>query len=40
MANGGNILTWLAEQGLAKYAEAFAKNAIGLDILPELTTLT
>jgi class 3 adenylate cyclase len=27
----------LAEQGLAKYAEAFASNDIDLDVLPELT---
>jgi hypothetical protein len=37
MANAGNIRAWLAELGLAKYAEAFASNDIDLDILPELT---
>jgi hypothetical protein len=28
MANAGNIRAWLAELGLAKYAEAFASNDI------------
>src|SRR5215471_2866438 len=37
MANAGNIRAWLAELGLAKYAEAFASNDIDLDVLPELT---
>src|SRR6516225_3706488 len=37
MANAGNVGAWLAELGLAKYAEAFAANDIDLDILPELT---
>jgi SAM domain (Sterile alpha motif) len=37
MANEGDTRKWLAEQGLAKYAEAFSNNAIGLDVLPELT---
>jgi SAM domain (Sterile alpha motif) len=37
MSNAGDIQSWLAEQGFAKYAEAFANNAIGLDVLPELT---
>jgi class 3 adenylate cyclase len=37
MANAGDIRQWLAERGFGKYAEAFAKNDIGLDILPELT---
>jgi class 3 adenylate cyclase/tetratricopeptide (TPR) repeat protein len=37
MANEGDIRRWLAEQGFAKYAEAFASNAIGLDVLLELT---
>jgi hypothetical protein len=37
MTDAGNIRAWLAEQGFAKYAEAFANNAIGLDVLPELT---
>jgi predicted ATPase len=35
MANAGDIHSWLAEQGFAKYAEACANNAIGLDLLPE-----
>src|SRR5262249_37287458 len=33
----GDIRTWLAGQGLAKYSEAFASNDIDLDVLPELT---
>jgi class 3 adenylate cyclase/tetratricopeptide (TPR) repeat protein len=37
MANAGDIQSWLAEQGLATYAEAFASNDIDLDVLPELT---
>jgi hypothetical protein len=37
MSNAGDIQRWLAEQGFAKYAQAFANNAIGLDVLPELT---
>src|SRR5262245_622898 len=37
MANAGNIRAWLAELGLAKYAEAFANNAIDLDVVRELT---
>ena len=37
MTNAGDIRTWLAGQGLAKYSEAFASNDIDLDVLPELT---
>jgi hypothetical protein len=37
MANAGDIHSWLAERGFAKYSDAFANNAIDLDILPELT---
>jgi hypothetical protein len=37
MANEGDTRKWLAKQGLAKYAEAFSNNAIGLDVLPVLT---
>src|SRR5215813_9674726 len=37
MANEGDIRRWLVKQGFAKYAEAFARNDIGLDVLPELT---
>jgi class 3 adenylate cyclase len=37
MSNAGDIQSWLAEQGLAKYAEAFTNNDIDLDVLPELT---
>ena len=37
MTDTGDIRQWLAECGFGKYAEAFAKNDIGLDILPELT---
>jgi class 3 adenylate cyclase len=37
MANERDIRRWLAKQGLAKYAETFASNAIGVDVLPELT---
>ena len=37
MSSTGDIRAWLAELGLAKYAEAFASNDIDLDILPELT---
>ena len=37
MANGGDIRRWLAEQGFAKYADTFVSNAIGLDVLSELT---
>jgi class 3 adenylate cyclase len=37
MANGGDIQTWLAKRGFAKYAEAFASNDITLDVLPDLT---
>jgi class 3 adenylate cyclase len=37
MTDAGDIRTWLAERGFGKYAEAFAKNDIDLDILPELT---
>jgi class 3 adenylate cyclase/tetratricopeptide (TPR) repeat protein len=36
MTNAGDIRTWLAGQGLAKYSEAFASNDIDLDVLPEL----
>ena len=37
MTNAGDIRTWLAGQGLAKYSEAFASNDIDLDVLPELS---
>jgi class 3 adenylate cyclase len=37
MANAGNIRAWLAELGLAKYAEVFSSNAIDLDVVRELT---
>src|SRR6516165_8240557 len=37
MSSTGDIRAWLAELGLAKYAEAFASNDIDLDVLPELT---
>jgi class 3 adenylate cyclase len=37
MANAGNIRAWLAEQGFAKYVEAFVSNDLTLDILPHLT---
>jgi hypothetical protein len=37
MANAGDIQSWWAEHGFAKDAEAFVNNAIGLDVLPELT---
>jgi class 3 adenylate cyclase/predicted ATPase len=37
MAKAGDIHSWLAEQGFAKYAELFASNEIDLDVLPELT---
>jgi hypothetical protein len=37
MANAGNIRAWLAELGLAKYAEAFSSNAIDLDLVREMT---
>jgi hypothetical protein len=37
MTNAGDIRTWLAGQGLAKYADVFVNNAIGLDVLPDLT---
>jgi hypothetical protein len=37
MANGGDIRRWLAEQGFAKYADTFVSNAIGLNVLSELT---
>jgi hypothetical protein len=37
MTNAGDIRTWLAGQGLAKYSEAFASNDIDPDVLPELT---
>jgi class 3 adenylate cyclase len=37
MTNAGDIRTWLAGQGLAKYSEAFASNDIDLDVLSELT---
>lgn len=33
----GSIETWLEGLGLSKYSALFAKNEIGLDILPELT---
>jgi hypothetical protein len=33
----GNIRAWLAELGLAKYAEVFASHAIDLDVVRELT---
>ena len=37
MTNAGDIRAWLAELGLAKYAEAFSSNAIDVDIVRELT---
>jgi class 3 adenylate cyclase len=37
MTNGGDIQAWLAELGLAKYAEVFSSNAIDLDVVRELT---
>jgi predicted ATPase/class 3 adenylate cyclase len=37
MTNAGEIRRWLAEQGFAKYAATFVSNAIGLDVLSELT---
>jgi class 3 adenylate cyclase len=37
MANAGDIQSWLAQQGLAKYAQTFVSNDIDLDVLPELT---
>src|SRR6516225_384128 len=33
----GDIRAWLAELGLAKYAEVFSSNAIDLDVVRELT---
>jgi class 3 adenylate cyclase/predicted ATPase len=33
----GDIADWLEELGLSKYAELFAENEIGLDILPDLS---
>jgi hypothetical protein len=39
MSNAGDIHTWLADQGFAKYGDAFANNAIGLGVLPELTDI-
>jgi class 3 adenylate cyclase len=37
MSSAGDIQTWLAEQGFAKYADAFASNDITVDVLPDLT---
>jgi class 3 adenylate cyclase len=37
MTNASDIRAWLAELGLAKYAEAFSSNAIDLDVVRELT---
>ena len=32
-----DIEAWLQELGLERYAQAFRENAIGLDVLPQLT---
>ena len=32
-----DIEAWLQELGLERYAHAFRENAIGLDVLPQLT---
>ncbi len=31
------LRTWLDQHGIGKHAELFAKNDIGLDVLPDLT---
>jgi class 3 adenylate cyclase len=37
MTNASEIRAWLAELGLAKYADLFSSNAIDLDVVRELT---
>jgi class 3 adenylate cyclase len=37
MTNANDIRAWLAELGLAKYAEVFSSNAIDLDVVRELS---
>ena len=32
-----DVAKWLAALGLSKYAEEFAKNDVGSDVLPQLT---
>jgi hypothetical protein len=33
-----DIAQWLEQNGLGKYAEVFAENALTVDVLPELTS--